>query len=187
MRFGLDVPPHERKPVVWFAPAVLWAAARRLLAAEQFAHHLDRRETFPRTLPVVDLREDPAPFWFDFVSDTGDGGNATVAVAQALLAPAVCGLPQGRLLVLGGDLAYPGCDREDYQYRFIEPLEQALHWAQAQLPWRHESRRERLDSPLAADEKVALAIPQNHDWAVSASSAKSRPSTHQPRGSRVAK
>jgi hypothetical protein len=185
-RFGQDVPPHARRPVAWYAPATLWQAARKLLAAEQFATHLDRRETFPSDLRPVDLSADPcspaAPFWFDFASDTGDGGDATVAVAQGLLAPSMAGtqaldergqpLPQGRLLVLGGDLAYPGSGRLDYQYRFIEPLDQALRWAQRRAGfgrWRHAVDAAREGTPIAADDKVVVAIPQNHDWAVSAS------------------
>jgi hypothetical protein len=185
-RFGLDVAPHARRPVAWYAPAVLWQAARKLLAAQQFATHLDRRETFPPDLRPIDFSADPCsastPFWFDFASDTGDGGDATVAVAQGLLAPAMRGtqavdeagqaLPQGRLLILGGDLAYPGSGRMDYQYRFIEPLDQALAWAQRQAGagrWRHAPDQARLGQPIEADDKVVVAIPQNHDWAVSAS------------------
>lgn len=184
--FGPDIPPHARRPVAWYAPGVLWQAARKLLAAEQFATHLDRRETFAPELAVVDLRgpdggSDDA-FWFDFVSDTGDGGDATFSVAQALLAPALSGtqaeheaggpLPQGRLLILGGDLAYPGSGRLDYQYRFIEPFEQAQAWAATQgTPcWTTQTACNRASTPLQPDEKLLLAIPQNHDWAVSASS-----------------
>lgn len=177
--FGPHIAPHRRRPVAWYAPAVLWSAARKLLAAQQFAEQLDRRDTFPPDLRPVDLAADAAPgeaFWFDFVSDTGDGGDATFAVAQALLAPDTRGtqaldedgrpLPEGRLLVLGGDLAYPGSGRLDYQYRFIEPFEQAQAWARTLGPsrWRCE--------PGAApgpDDKLLLAIPQNHDWAVSCS------------------
>ncbi len=178
MRFGLDVPPHARRPVAWYAPATLWHSVRKLLAAEQFATHLDRRETLPTDLQPIDLSTDEGAFWFDFVSDTGDGGDATVAVAQALLAPELAGtqaldetgrpLPQGRLLLLGGDLAYPGSGRLDYQYRFIEPFEQAQAWAGSPR-WRLRQGLDRGDQPLTADDKVIAAIPQNHDWAVSCS------------------
>jgi hypothetical protein len=181
LRFGLDVPPHERRPVAWYAPAVLWQAARKLLAAEQFATHLDRRETFAGDLQPADFRTDAGDFWFDFVSDTGDGGDATFAVAQGLFAKDMAGtqavdeagkpLPQGRLLLLGGDLAYPGSGRLDYQYRFIEPFEQARDWARLQGGdcWALGGEQDCRGEPLAPQDKVLLAIPQNHDWAVSCS------------------
>lgn len=52
-------------------------------------------------------------FWFDFMADTGDGGNSTYAVARLLAQPSLkvkCGgskkfLPRGALLLIGGDLA----------------------------------------------------------------------------------
>jgi hypothetical protein len=55
-------------------------------------------------------RED---LWFDFVADTGDGGNSSYTVARLLAQPSiqtVIGgsmhtLPRGKLLVIGGDLA----------------------------------------------------------------------------------
>lgn len=55
-------------------------------------------------------RED---FWFDFMADTGDGGNSSYAVARLLAQPSICiksggtkrTLPRGDLLVIGGDLA----------------------------------------------------------------------------------
>jgi hypothetical protein len=55
-------------------------------------------------------RED---LWFDFVADTGDGGNSSYTVARLLAQPSiqtVIGgsmhtLPRGNLLLIGGDLA----------------------------------------------------------------------------------
>jgi hypothetical protein len=154
-RFGLDVAPHERPPVPWYDLGGLWRVAREQLWSMNLLRNLDRRETFRRRLGLIDLRAE-APeggdFWFDFLSDTGDGGSATTAVAQAMLAPSLQPqgtdrpLPAGRLLVLGGDLAYPGASPEHYQARLIEPLELAR-------------------PQQAFDEhKIVVAIPQNHDW-----------------------
>ncbi len=60
-------------------------------------------------------------FWFDFMSDCGDGFNSSYQVARLLAQPnlnvytsskatksrMVKTLPRGRILVIGGDLAYP--------------------------------------------------------------------------------
>lgn len=51
--------------------------------------------------------------WFDFMADTGDGGNSSYSVARLLAQPALCAvdddsmltLPRGDLLLIGGDLA----------------------------------------------------------------------------------
>lgn len=51
--------------------------------------------------------------WFDFMADTGDGGNSSYAVARLLAQPSirltegdsVLTLPRGNLLLIGGDLA----------------------------------------------------------------------------------
>lgn len=47
--------------------------------------------------------------WFDFMADTGDGGNSTYSIARLLAQPSLkvgdLDLPRSDLLVLGGDLA----------------------------------------------------------------------------------
>lgn len=51
--------------------------------------------------------------WFDFMADTGDGGNSSYSVARLLAQPSirltrgdsVLSLPRGNLLLIGGDLA----------------------------------------------------------------------------------
>lgn len=51
--------------------------------------------------------------WFDFMADTGDGGNSSYTVARLLAQPSlrvttnesVLSLPRGNLLLIGGDLA----------------------------------------------------------------------------------
>ncbi|MEK8046756.1 metallophosphoesterase [Ideonella margarita] len=169
--FGSNIPPDQRRRVAWYAPGVLWQAGRELVQSVDFQRNLDRRETLSPVLTPVDLSAQPAsveqPFWFDFMSDTGDGGNATFTVAQALLARELTvpddngqmrTLPEGELLVLGGDLAYPGASAQEYQYRFIEMLAMARDPA---------SRFVDPDQP--GPRKTLVAIPQNHDWFDSAS------------------
>lgn len=168
-RFGTDVPPHERLPVAWYAPPVLLQAGEELVQSQNFLRNLDRRESYSPVLAPIDLSaqraEDGQSLWLDFIADTGDGGNATFAVAQGALAAAldvtdaqgrVHRLPEGDVLVLGGDLAYPGASPAAYQYRLYEPFKLALDPAS------------RLRQP-GGPRKVVAAIPQNHDWFDSAS------------------
>lgn len=51
--------------------------------------------------------------WFDFMADTGDGGNSSYSVARLLAQPflsvhsngSLINLPRSNLLLIGGDLA----------------------------------------------------------------------------------
>lgn len=51
--------------------------------------------------------------WFDFMADTGDGGNSSYSVTRLLAQPSLNAfnddsiqpLPRGDLLLIGGDLA----------------------------------------------------------------------------------
>jgi len=175
-QLGSAVPPCERRPTAWFAPGVLWQAGREWLQSARFQRNLDRREMFAPGIEPLDLSTLPAtetePCWFDFMSDTGDGGDATFTVAQALLAPMLelddaegtrHRLPEGQLLVFGGDLAYPGASALEYQYRFIEML------AAAQSPDSRFATTAQDASAPAPPRKYIVAIPQNHDWFDSAS------------------
>jgi hypothetical protein len=165
LRFGRDVPPHERPPVAWYAPPVLLQAGEELVQSQNFQRNLDRRESFSPVLAPIDLSARGEALGIDFVSDTGDGGVATFTVAQAALAArldltdeagAPLSLPEGEVLLFGGDLAYPGASPAAYQYRFYEPWSMAID---PRSSWR------RPDGP----EKIVAAIPQNHDWFDSAS------------------
>ncbi|WIA33540.1 hypothetical protein OEZ86_006664 [Tetradesmus obliquus] len=85
--------------------------------------------------------------WFDFIADTGDGGNPTYTVARALAAPSLTvpaseaitssgssqqqqqgslQLPRGDVLLIGGDLAYPNPSRETYESRLFVPFQEAM-------------------------------------------------------------
>jgi hypothetical protein len=165
--FGINEPPHKRWPVAWYNPAVLFRSAREMVASGNFIHNFDRRELFTDDFKIVEQATDYAggDYWWDFMSDSGDGGNASYTVARAMqsttlevgLAEGVIAdigktLPAGKLLVLGGDLAYPGASTEEYQYRFIEMWEAA---------------KPTLKTPKTVDGKSPLtvaSIPQNHDW-----------------------
>lgn len=182
-RFGRHVPPQERRPVAWYAPIGLRQIAQQQLWSTRLLHNLDRRETFTDAAApfgLIDLRELQADgaFWFDFVADTGDGGAPTYTVARGLLAPqlhaegAATPLPEGRLLLLGGDLAYPAASPELYQSRLVEMFELARD---GRPPERGGSRFRPVpadlpnDAPWSPEHKLVAAIAQNHDWFDSAS------------------
>ena len=88
MRFGKGVPPHERYAVAWYQLDVLATAARDVVSSLDQLRNMDMRESFPQPMSVTDCSgSEGEDFWFDFIADTGDGGNATYAVAHTALAP----------------------------------------------------------------------------------------------------
>jgi hypothetical protein len=62
---------------------------------------------------LYDHFNDKDELWFDFMADTGDGGNSSYTVARLLAQPSIqvtrgdsaLSLPRGNLLLIGGDLA----------------------------------------------------------------------------------
>jgi hypothetical protein len=164
LHFGRSFPPHTREAVAWFQPDVLWTSGREVVSSLDQLRNRDLREGYELPLTVID-RSDAAgsagEFWFDFIADTGDGGNATYAVAQAVSKDSVAGadgqpLPRGELLLFGGDLAYPSASADAYRYRFIEMFEGARHDMGV-------SRSMVRGRPL-----TLAALAQNHDWMDSA-------------------
>ncbi|KAK6160731.1 hypothetical protein DH2020_004112 [Rehmannia glutinosa] len=114
--------------------------------------------------------------WFDFMADTGDGGNSSYSVARLLAQPSIrirsddslLTLPRGNLLLIGGDLAYPNPSAFTYERRLFRPFEYALQppvWYKEEhisvdkpeLP-RGVSTLEQYDGPQC------FVIPGNHDW-----------------------
>lgn len=162
-RFGDNVAPHQRPAVAWYQPDVLLSAARRVLSSTDMLRNRDLRESYEQPLTVIDCSEPDRDgnYWFDFIADTGDGGNATYTVACAALGDSVAGdggerLPRGELLLLGGDLAYPAASSEEYRYRFIEMFEAAR-------------RDAGVTRSLVRGRPFTLAaLAQNHDWMDSA-------------------
>lgn len=165
--FGKNQPPHRRWAVAWYNPFVLYRSVKEMIATSDQIRNLDRREMYSPDLRLIQVADEKreGDFWWDFVSDTGDGGNATFTVAREVqkdfIAPAVCAdlelkealpdkFPSGELLVLGGDLAYPGASVEEYQYRLTEM------WVASNPNPDAQQDRNIL--------KPSLAIPQNHDW-----------------------
>ncbi|XP_039171243.1 uncharacterized protein LOC104449600 isoform X2 [Eucalyptus grandis] len=115
-------------------------------------------------------------FWFDFMADTGDGGNSSYSVARLLAQPSLCvptsesvlSLPRGNLLLIGGDLAYPNPSAFNYERRFFCPFEYALQPPPWYKPEQIAVNKPELPFGLLElkryDGPQAFIIPGNHDW-----------------------
>jgi 3',5'-cyclic AMP phosphodiesterase CpdA len=157
---GTATKPRQHADMVrWLHPAQLIRTGLDALVAAMFGARADHRliEAVVRPQPPYFDYSAESPegdFWLDYVADMGDGWSSTYAVARLLALPSLevgdpegerHALERGRLLVLGGDLVYPGASRETYEERLVQPYEEAL------------SRTEEPSPDL-------FAIPGNHDW-----------------------
>ena len=140
-----------RGMVRWFDPPLLLRTLVALVVARLFATYADRRERAVARPGDGASRYDHEPeLWLDYVADLGDGWNATATVAGLIAAPqlAVDGqvLPHARVLLMGGDQAYPVASREEYLARLEAPY-YSLH----------------PQSPAHAPRDL-FVLPGNHDW-----------------------
>ncbi len=138
LRFDFFTP---RRPVQWLAPLQLARTGLRVGLATAIGAYLDKREQ-QNSFLQDELREDEerdaqgrpiAPreeLWLDYVADTGDGFNATYAVAYSLgrdsLKVGKQELPRGQVLFMGGDAVYPTPSPADYDDRLRGPYHAAL-------------------------------------------------------------
>jgi len=139
-----------RQPAVrWLSPGLLARSAVEVVVSSTFGKFADKREI---------QREPQGPFdysaagelWVDYLSDTGDGFEATTTMAWLLAQNELDfggeRLPRGRLLFLGGDEVYPLADPVAYEDRFIGPFAGVFP---------------RAPGPDGPD---MFALPGNHDW-----------------------
>ena len=82
--------PKHRAMVGWYDPRVLMHSAYQIAIANIFGRHSDTRliealASQPQT--EFDYSQQQGDFWFDYVSDVGDGWNSTYAVADAIAQP----------------------------------------------------------------------------------------------------
>lgn len=156
--------------VRWYDPRLLAKVFVRTIVSSvfgQYADHrliqaatddADRKKLLSRYDYSDPFAADPAQcvecdyessFWIDYISDIGDGFDATYTTAYLLAQDKLdVGLPNGlwsgSLLIMGGDQCYPQATREDYQKRLQVPYSWALNTTEAQ--------------------RKVFAIPGNHDW-----------------------
>jgi hypothetical protein len=91
--------------------------------------------------------------WIDFVADTGDDYDVSLAVGRMLFAEyALAGdqprtLPRGDILIFGSDVAYPDSSVKEIERRLLRPWNHVLH-----------------ETAEDGQHRVLLGIPGNHDW-----------------------
>jgi hypothetical protein len=140
------------RPVAWLSPVQLAGTGLRVALAGIQGSYLDKRELQAGFPDRVHREVGPdGDTWLDFVSDLGDGFDATYSVAyltaQESLSVRGHELPRGSALVLGGDEVYPTPSPERYQDRLIGPYRAAMP-----MP------------PPDGEPPTLYALPGNHDW-----------------------
>ena len=148
---------RERAPMVgWYDPKTLFLSGFMAAVSWLFGRYADRRVIAAiggSPQPAFDYSQTDDDFWFDYVSDIGDGWNPTYAVAHQVAQStlevtasdgAAQRLRRGRLLLFGGDQVYPYPTRDDYERKTETPYAIAFR-GQAERP-------------------DVFALPGNHDW-----------------------
>jgi len=125
----------------WFDPVLLSKLLLKVIVAGLFGQYADRRllmaaldtvgsDELVKRAGIPGVIPEQGPFWIDYVSDLGDGFDATYAVAYRLAQESVAAggeeLPRGSLLVMGGDEVYPTSERHVYRARLFRPYRLAF-------------------------------------------------------------
>lgn len=157
----------RRRMVHWFSPIELFRTWRSIARGEKSVEQFERRYAeadsnthVPDEPTATFTAEQDADFWFDFVSDMGDGFDGTAPVAwmmgrrslqlpdrQAHEIPTPpASMPRGELVVFGGDQVYPFASEGTYE-------------SQTELPFRMG-----LEGGPDGSKPTLVTIPANHDW-----------------------
>lgn len=155
----------------------------------QQSHHNNKHNSYKHKygkkssdMPFVynQFEHGSSEFWFDWMADCGDGWNPSYQVARTLAQPLLnvtvkrnnapatnIMLPRGKLLIIGGDLAYPSPSQDTYESRLFRPFECALppppHYDPDSLATRKPDVP-RGDTLSSYNGPQCFAIPGNHDW-----------------------
>jgi hypothetical protein len=150
---ALPFPRH--RATRWFDPRTLVQTARLVALSSVFGTYADKREAqaIAATEPFHD-HSTPDDAWVDYVSDVGDGFNATYSIAYLLAQPKLdvaredgdetVPTTRGSVLVMGGDEVYPSASTRAYEERTKGPYNAAM--------------------PHSDDPPALFAVPGNHDW-----------------------
>ena len=135
--------------VRWLSPGLLAKSGVEVVVSGTFGKFADKREIQREPQAGMDYSA-AGELWVDYISDTGDGFDATYTMAWLLAQESLDAggerLPRARVLLLGGDQVYPSADPVAYEDRFIGPFAAALPKSDA------------------VDKPDLYALPGNHDW-----------------------
>ncbi|HUR84165.1 MAG TPA: metallophosphoesterase [Solirubrobacteraceae bacterium] len=139
----------RRPEVRWLSPGLLARSGVEVIVSGTFGKFADKREIQREPQDGLDYSA-AGELWVDYLSDTGDGFDATYTMAWLLAQESLDTgderLPRAKVLLLGGDQVYPTADPVAYEDRFIGPFAAAMPKSDA------------LDKP------DLYALPGNHDW-----------------------
>lgn len=165
---------HAPYAIRWFGSTALLGHVRHLVAAAVASESVDTRDWMRAQEPHELLHAAATVLgatgqgsslterlgravWIDFVADTGDDRDLSLAVARMVFSDfevpgsAESGeartLPRGDVLLFGGDTAYPVATANEIHRRITVPWNGVLHTFGA------VQRR-----------RVLLGVPGNHDW-----------------------
>jgi hypothetical protein len=148
----------------WFEPVLLIKLLWRVIVSDLFGQYADRRLMEAALDPASKddhverarigpfTPDDDKAIWIDYVSDLGDGFDATYAIAYLLAQQNITveghdkPLPRGAALIMGGDEVYPTALRDDYKVKMRLPYE---------LAW---------PVPSQSAKTPMFLLPGNHDW-----------------------
>jgi hypothetical protein len=150
-----DLPFPRHQATRWFDPRTLVQTGKFVALSSVFGTYADKREAqaIAPTEPFHD-HSTAHDTWVDYVSDVGDGFNATYSIAYLLAQPKLdvtsengeesVPTTRGSVLVMGGDEVYPSASARAYEERTKGPYNAAM--------------------PHADDPPALFAVPGNHDW-----------------------
>jgi hypothetical protein len=172
--------PNDRAEMTgWYDPRQLLLIGTRVAEATIFGEMFDRRELMAALDPfdqtyfdanfnfaapdAAQLLDRDGAFWLDYAADTGDGWTPVHAVARLLaresLVVAGDALPQGRVLVFGGDEVYPTASEHAYKLKLQDPFRSANAIENASAPAATFDAGEK-----RFRDRSVFAVPGNHDW-----------------------
>lgn len=144
----------ERKKMVnWYDPQQLTFTTLKTVISGVFGNFADKREMQAALDPNIEPEDfsDKAEIWIDYISDLGDGFDATYTMAHVMAQDQLEAggekLKRGNILIMGGDQVYPTPEMEEYDNRLKGPYHAAF-------PWVEEDK----------DRPSLFALPGNHDW-----------------------